>query len=361
MTDPRFLPVRVADLVAETADAHSLLLDPPAELADRFDYRPGQFLTVRIPSERPGTVARCYSLSSSPRADGHPRITVKRTPGGYASNWICDHVTPGTTLEVMPPAGRFTPSDLGADLLLLAGGSGITPVMSIVRAALAEGSGQVTVVYANRDQDSVIFAGALRELQEQHPERLGVVHWLETLQGLPDVDRLRGLLRPFAGRDTFVCGPDPFMQAATRALRDLGLPPRRLHIERFMSLDDEPPRGAAAADEKGETPAGHPDHLEGSADGPADGIATVEVELDGTLRQLSWPTGTKLLDLLIEQGIDAPYSCRQGTCSACACRLLNGEVDVLHNEVLDDQDFAEGYILACQAVPISDSVSVSYD
>lgn len=374
----RFFPVRVAEVVAETPEAHSLVLDPPPEPSGRFRYRPGQYLTLRIPSERPGTVARCYSLSSSPYERGRPRITVKRTDGGYASNWICDRVAPGTTLEVMPPAGQFTPGDLDADLLLLAGGSGITPVMSIARSALARGRGRVSLVYANRDASSVIFADDLSELQRAHPERLAVLHWLETLQGVPDLDRLRGLLRPFADRDTFVCGPDAFMGTATRALRSLGLPPRRLHVERFMSLADEPPRGTAAGDAAaapgataappGETAAppgtsggGTDASPDAPADGPAGGVATVEVELDGAVRRLSWPAGQKLLDLLLEQGVDAPYSCRQGQCSACACRLREGEIDMLHNEVLEEGDFAEGYILACQSVPISDSVSVTYD
>src|SRR5262249_52604272 len=153
--------LRVAEVVPETADAHSVVFDVPDELAQRFRYRPGQFLTLRLPSDLTGSVARCYSLSSSPHDGVRPQITVKRTADGYGSNWICDHVETGTVLEVHPPSGRFVPKDLDADLLLLSGGSGITPVMSILRSALGQGEGHVVLVYANRDEDSVIFADTL--------------------------------------------------------------------------------------------------------------------------------------------------------------------------------------------------------
>ena len=130
--------VRVVEVVRETADAHSLVLEPLE--GDRFDYRPGQFLTVRVPSERPGGAARCYSLCSSPVRDDHLKVTVKRTRDGYASNWLCDNVVTGCELEVLPPAGTFVPRDLDTDFLLLAGGSGITPVLSILKTALHAGT-----------------------------------------------------------------------------------------------------------------------------------------------------------------------------------------------------------------------------
>lgn len=151
----------------------------------RFTYRPGQFLTVRVPSERPGGAARCYSLCSSPVRDEHLKVTVKRTAGGYASHWICDHVTEGDTLEVLRPAGTFTPDSLDGDFLLLAAGSGITPVMSILASALHAGTGAVTLLYANRDEQSVIFRDELAYLAREYGDRLTVLHWLEFVQGLP--------------------------------------------------------------------------------------------------------------------------------------------------------------------------------
>ena len=168
-----YYQVPVAEVVRETGDACSLVLDVPPGLSGTFGYRPGQFVTVRVPSERCGSVARCYSLSSSPVAGERPAITVKRTEGGYASNWIADHVAAGTVLDLLPPAGTFCPQSLDADFLLFAAGSGITPVMSILKSALAAGRGRIVLVYANRDEGSVIFGPALRGLASDSGGRLG--------------------------------------------------------------------------------------------------------------------------------------------------------------------------------------------
>jgi 3-ketosteroid 9alpha-monooxygenase subunit B len=350
MAEASFFKLRVAEVVPETADAHSVVFEVPDDLERRFRYRPGQFLTLRLPSDLTGSVARCYSLSSSPHDGVRPQITVKRTADGYGSNWICDHVESGTVLEVHPPSGRFVPRDLDADLLLLAAGSGITPVMSILRAALTQGEGQVVLVYANRDEDAVIFADALRDLQHRYGDRLVVLHWLESLQGLPDAPRLRALVEPYAGRDTFICGPGPFMDTAGEVLRGLGVPRSRIHIERFVSLHEDPGAQSVATDA-----------AEAPVEGPPGGSATLQVDLDGEQHELTWPVGTTLLDLMLDNGLDAPYSCKQGQCSACTCRLQKGEVDLRRNEVLDDADLAEGYTLACQSMPVSESVSITYD
>src|SRR5215472_11597161 len=165
MTGPRaYHRVPVADVIAETHEACSLVLAVPPELADSFAYRPGQFLTVRVPDGAGGSVARCYSLSSSPHAGDPPTITVKRIADGYASNWIADNVQPGTVLDLLPPAGTFSPQSLAGDFLLFAAGSGITPVISIIKSALATGRGRIVLIYANRDERSVIFGPELRRL-----------------------------------------------------------------------------------------------------------------------------------------------------------------------------------------------------
>src|SRR3954453_15894835 len=181
--------LNVAEVIEETGQARSVVFEVPSELQETFAYTPGQFLTVAVPSDRTGLVARCYSLSSAPHSGRH-QITVKRTVDGYASNWICEHLRAGDTMRVLPPSGIFTPKDVDADFLLFAGGSGITPVMSIVRTALEKGSGRVVLLYANRDERSVIFAGELTELAGEYPDRLTVVHWLESVQGLPTQQHL---------------------------------------------------------------------------------------------------------------------------------------------------------------------------
>jgi 3-ketosteroid 9alpha-monooxygenase subunit B len=347
MSQPTPLTLRVVEVVQETADAHSLVLEPVDGSHERFRYKPGQFLTLRIPSDRPGGAARCYSLCSSPATDEKLKVTVKRTRGGFGSNWICDHVVEGDVLEVLRPSGTFTPGSLDEDLLLLAGGSGITPVMSILKSVLHAGTGSVTLVYANRDEHSVIFKDELIALTREHGARLTVMHWLESVQGLPSHHALRALLTPYAGREVFVCGPAAFMDLAIATLTDLGVPSERVNVERFSSLSTDP--FASVQPELDPREAG---------DAPA---SQVEVTLDGETRTVPWPQRAKLLDVLLAQGLDAPYSCREGSCSACACVLLDGEVDLEHNEVLDAADLADGIILACQAVPLSERLKVSYD
>lgn len=316
--------LRVDAVIEETADARSFVLS-----GVDFAVRPGQFLTVRA-----GDVARCYSLSSAP---GEPlKITVKRTPDGYGSHWMCSSLATGMELDVLAPAGVFTPSSLDGSLLAFAAGSGITPVMSIVRAVLTQGSGRMFLFYANRDEASVIFARELSELARRHPDRLTVVHWLESVQGLPSAAGLRAFVRDCD--EAFVCGPGPFMEAARKALHDV----RVVHVEKFVSLSSDPFSAVVpVADDR-------PD-------------AVVEVELDGEQHRFAWPARTKLLDLLLDKGLDAPYSCREGACSACACRLVEGEVKMLNNDVLGSEDIAEGIVLACQSVPVTDTVKITYE
>ncbi|HEY0538484.1 MAG TPA: ferredoxin--NADP reductase [Actinoallomurus sp.] len=327
--------LRVSRVIEETSDARSLVFEVPEADREHFAYRPGQFLTLRVPSERTGSAARCYSLASSPHHDDDLTVTVKRTAGGYASNWLCDNAGAGTQIEVLPPSGVFTPKDLDADLLLFAGGSGITPVISIVKSALAAGSGHIVLLYANRDESSVIFGEQLAGLTARHPRRLAVIHWLESVQGLPGRGQLQALAAPYAGRESFVCGPAPFMTAVGDALTAAGMPRARIHTEAFTSLSGDP---------FGPVP---------EPAGDTDGAITVpvEVEIGGRTHALDWPVTTPLVDLLLGRDIDAPYSCRDGECGSCQATLLQGRVTMKHNEVLDEDDVAEGYILGCQSLP----------
>ncbi len=340
MTVPRaYYQVQVAEVISETDDACSLVLAIPPELAGAFAYRPGQFLTVRVPHDRDGSVARCYSLSSSPHTGDRPTITVKRMTDGYASNWMADHLAAGSVLETLPPAGTFSPRSLEGDFLLFAGGSGITPVISILKSALEQGHGRIMLVYANRDERSVIFGSELRRLTAAAEHRLLVVHWLDSLQGPPTAAAMAALARPYADHDVFVCGPDPYLAVVRQGLSQLGVPTQRVHVERFLSLAENPFEATEASG----------------------GVAaTLQVTLDGETRLLPWPAGTRMLDVLIDEGLDPPFSCREGICGACACQLTGGEVEMAHNEVLEAEDVAEGYILACQAVPLTEAVSITY-
>jgi 3-ketosteroid 9alpha-monooxygenase subunit B len=334
------LELEIADVVTETEDARSLVFTVPGGdqiPAERLRYAPGQFLTLRVPSDRTGSVARCYSLCSSPFSDEAMTVTVKRDKDGYASNWLCDHAHPGMRMHVLAPSGTFVPKTLDDDFVLLAAGSGITPIMSICKSALSEGGGQVVLIYANRNERSVIFGDALRELAAKYPDRLTVLHWLESLQGLPSATALAQLAAPFTDRQAFICGPGPFMAAAREALEALKVPAQQVHIEVFRSLETDP-FAAVKIEDDGEDPP-----------------ATAVVELDGQTHTVSWPRRAKLLD------VDAPFSCREGHCGACATTLRSGKVTMEVNDVLEQQDLDDGLILACQTHPETDSVEVTYD
>jgi 3-ketosteroid 9alpha-monooxygenase subunit B len=344
VTEPAHYQLRVREIVRETDDACSIVFDLPAGAEHEFSYRPGQFLTLQLPGAD-GPVARCYSLCSSPHVDeGLLKVAVKRVRDGIGSNWINDNLAPGQTVDCLVPAGVFTPKSLDEDLLLFAGGSGITPIMSILKSALHAGSGKVVLVYANQHENAVIFAGELRDLAERYPDRLHVIHWLESLQGLPTRAQLKAFAAPFTSYSSFVCGPSPFMESVSHSLRELGVPPARIHVERFQSLAENPFLAVAPA----------------PVDEPGGRTASLQVELDGETHTFEWPVQTKLLDFLLEKGLKAPFSCRQGACSACACIVSEGEVTMAHNEILEQDDLDEGFVLACQSLPVSDVVKIRY-
>lgn len=337
----------VAEVIDETADARSIVFEVPEAHSDKFsDYLSGQFLTLRIPSEQTGSVARCYSLSSAPGRDELLKVTVKRTADGYGSNWICDNLAAGSQIESLPPSGVFTPANIHAPLLLIAAGSGVTPVMSILKTALATGTGPITFFYANRAEQDVIFAAELRELQAANPGRLTVVHWLESLQGRPTAKALATFFKPMAGtHSAYICGPGPFMDAVHEGLAKAKFDHHEVHTEVYNSLSGDPFEDV---------------ELEEVSAEEAAAAAEVEVELDGDTHVLAWPRSRTLVDVMLGAGLDAPYSCQEGECGSCACTLTEGTVEMENSGALDPDDIADGYILGCQARPTSDSLKVEF-
>ncbi|WP_153099526.1 ferredoxin--NADP reductase [Paraburkholderia hayleyella] len=349
MDEVRFHRLTVMSVIEESTDAYSFMFDVPPELEPEFAYQPGQFLTLRVPCAET-QVQRCYSLSSAPGVDAALKITVKRVRDGRASNWLCDCLKEGEVIEVMPPAGVFTPRSLDGDLLLFAGGSGITPILSIIKSALVYGRGIQTLIYANRDESSVIFLAELRQLVQRHPGRLRLIHWLDSIQGIPQQRHLEELARPWSQQETFICGPARFMEHALGAMAGLGLPRARIHVERFASLPDAidlPPasdvgQGASepgAAEKKG---------------------AAIETVLDGTTFQFESLPGETLLEAMLRTGLRAPNSCRMGQCGACMCRVETGRVALDRNPLLDDEERAAGWTLACCARPESAALRVVF-
>lgn len=360
--DPRWVPLRVGSVIEETADAKSFVFELPPGQAQAFAYRSGQFVTLRLPVQGPDAphLPRCYSMSSAPGLDPGLRVTVKRVAQGAGSNWLCDHVRPGDTLQLLPPAGVFTPAALDGDFVLLAGGSGITPVLSILRTVLARGRGRILLIYANRDERSVIFRGTLDALSRAHPERLQVIHWLDSVQGVPSAAQLAAALRPFDSAQLFVCGPGPFMDATVQAASLAGLPPERVHLERFVSLPLEGELRAAEPAEPAALGGAAADPTSAPPEAPFIDEAALEIELNGEVHRIDCRAEETLLEAAMRHKLPTPYSCQAGLCASCMCRVVEGQVHMRHNDALDARDLKLGWVLGCQSVPRSAVVKVKY-
>lgn len=338
-----FHTLRVARIDRETSESVSLVLDVPDELREAYRYRAGQFCTFRAEVEG-ATLLRCYSMSSSPDVDDELKVTVKAVPDGRVSGWMNRALSAGDEIDVTPPAGVFClGDDDGGPLLLFAAGSGITPIISLAKTALATTDRPVRLLYANRDRPSTIFAAELEALADQHADRLAVRHHLDVDDGYVDAGAVADVL---AGADlqdghAYVCGPTPFMDLVEAALLDGGLDADRLHIERFTPADDLDESAAALAD------------------APSDGIE-ITIDLDGRVETTTHREGTTILQTARQLGMDPPYSCEAGSCATCMGRLESGTVTMHVNDALDDDEVAEGFVLTCQSVPTSGPLKVVY-
>ena len=334
----------------ETTDSVSFYLRPSAATSGHLNFTPGQFLTLRVPGPL-GTeladVARCYSVSNYEPTTGTVRITVKRVPGGYASNWLCDHLQVGAALDVIGPSGSFTYVPTLGETVFFAAGSGITPIASMITAALAQPGGRMTLFYANRDAASVIFASELAALAQAYPGQLRVVHWWESERGLPTAEALRSVLRTHRSPEpaqVYVCGPAPFISAVRDAAAGEQWPAQALHVEAFASLTRNPFATLERAPVK-------------TAAEPA---AAAEVVLDGEVHSVAWHPDDTLLDALLDAGIDPPRSCMSGQCGTCACVVVAGEVDMPDTGFLDADEIADGVVLSCQTRPLSKELTVHF-
>ena len=348
-TASRYHPLRVRAVIDETHDSKSIVFDVPQALAEQFRYRPGQFLTLRLPIDG-RHVPRCYSMSSAPTLDDALRVTVKRVHQGRGSNWVCDKIRVGDTIELMPPSGLFSPKDLAQNFLLLAGGSGITPVFSILRTVLKQHQGKVVLFYANRDERSVIFKKDLQQLAAEYPDRLQVVHWLDSVQGAPSPQQLAAWAKPWVNTagQAFICGPGPFMDAAQAAMVAAGMAEEQVHVERFVSLPDE-----ETLQQMHEQDAAAP--VAAAVD-----EAVVQLRLDGEEYEFTCSGTETILEAGLRAGINVPYSCQAGMCASCMCQVQDGSVHLRHNEVLDAKDLSKKWTLACQSVPTSEKLRVKF-
>jgi len=338
MSSP-YIPIKIKELINETIDSKSLVFSIPEQYREQFSYQPGQFLTLRIP-RGDGFSPRCYSLASSPFVDQDLKVSVKRVQDGHGSNWICDTLKVDDVIEVLPPSGVFCPDDLNQDFFLFAGGSGITPIMSILKSSLHQGSGKVKVFYANKDQDSIIFKRELESLMKQFEGRLEIQFWLDDISGYATAGDVKKFLPPYLAGEAFICGPGPFMNLVEGALLDLNMDSSLVHVERFISLPDE---GAIQKPVSGD---GHAYHL--------------QVQLDGVTHEVDGLPNEFLLDAMLRHGLGAPYACQSGVCSSCMCKVEQGEVTMLIHDCLSEKELAGGWIVACQAVAVSEHVAVRF-
>ena len=345
-TATRIVALEIDQVAHETEDAISLTFTVPEHLATQFSYEAGQFLTLEIPCSDEGSLARCYSFSSSPVRDTQPTVTVKRIPNGLASQWLHENAIRGMRLNALAPSGMFGPQSWDSDFVLMAAGSGITPMLSIIKTALFRHGNRMTLVYANQNRESVIFAEQLAELQSRFPDRLDVHHWFTSESGLPTAAGLTSMGAQVTDNcEAFLCGPPPYMNVAEEWLAGTGVTVRRTHRELFASFESNPFQPSESPATSGST---------------AD-FVTAEVEIDGTATEFEWNTDTKLLDRLLELGLDPPYVCREGTCGGCAYTLTAGSVTMLANETLDEYELGHGVRLACQSIPAAEPIRAVFD
>jgi len=351
-TRPQFRPLRVARVDRLTDDAAAVTFDVPAELAADYAFRAGQSLTLRRTDDG-GDQRRDYSICAPVGAS--LRIGVREVPGGLFSSWLVHSVRPGDEIEVLPPAGRFT-ADLSTpgDHVFVVAGSGITPALSLATTILRDGESTVTLFYGNRRTDTVMFADELADLKDRYGPRLTLVHVLsreprdtEVTSGRLDGPRLRMLIGALVDAEHvdhwWLCGPHGLVTEARALLNELAVPRGRVHQELFY-VDDVPPqpvRGDAA-----------------TVTGPS---SEVTVVLDGRATPLTLPRDVPVLDAAQRVRADLPFACKGGVCGTCRAKVTSGEVAMRRNYALEPEEVAAGYVLTCQSLPVSDTVTVDYD
>ena len=348
MTPRGFHPLRVAAVDRLCADAVAVTFAVPPSLAERYQFRPGQSLTVHRDGER-----RTYSICAP--AGTAPRIGVREVPDGRVSRWLVHDLRPGDLVEVAPPSGTFTPDvTAGGRHVLIAAGSGITPMLSIATSLLRQPGTDITLFYGNRRADTVMFAEELADLKDTYPDRLELVHVLsrearesELFTGRLDADRLRTLLPllvdvPAVGH-WWLCGPFGLVTDASAVLGESGVPADRVHRELFW-VDEAPPPPVRADD--------------AAVDGPS---SEVTVVLDGRKTTVAVPDGVTLLDGAQRSRPDLPFACKGGVCGTCRARVTDGEVTMRRNFALEAAEVAAGFVLTCQSVPTTPKVVIDFD
>lgn len=351
----KFASLKVKNIIVETEDARTVEFEKPGD--GSFDYSPGQYLTLKV-QVGDESLRRAYSLCSSPTTDGHLAVTVKRVEKGRVSNFIADSVKPGDTIEVLPPMGNFkvSPDASRAEhYVLIGGGSGITPLMSILKSVLAtEKDSKVTLLYGNHHEGSIIFKSELERLQDQYGDRLRVTHYLSSasdswtgIRGQITRHALLAVVQDLLSADSlkksyWMCGPAGLMEETQAALGFIGIAKNDIHRESFTApLPSE-------NEDKGSTVVGKR------------GDYSITVELDGSQKDVTVKESQTILEAVIGEGMDPPYACQMGVCCTCRALVKSGQVEMEEDEGLSDQEIEDGYVLTCQAHPLSADVVLEY-
>jgi ring-1,2-phenylacetyl-CoA epoxidase subunit PaaE len=364
MTAFKFHDLPVSNITPEAAGAVAITLQVPDALRSGFNFKAGQFLTLRATIDG-NDVRRSYSISSSQNSyarNGTLEVGIRPVQGGVFSNWAATQLKVGDVLRVMPADGRFIVQRPRAiHRVGFAAGSGITPILSILASTLEEqAESKFTLVYGNRRMDSVMFNEALQDLKDRYPNRLTLIHVLSRqaqevplLEGRVDEAKVKEIvnsLLPAASMDeVFICGPEAMIEATEKALLEVGVPARNIRTERFTS----PTLEAMPADARKQVVLGNVPESKGEV--------ALTIVLDGKKHQMQMATTDKILDIALAAGLDLPYSCKGGVCCTCRAKVMQGSVVMEKNFTLEKWEAEQGFVLSCQAKPTSKEVVMSFD
>jgi len=360
MSAPKFYPLKVKEVRPETNDCVSVALEVPDDLKQTFRFAPGQYLTFKK-HLKDAEIRRSYSICCSPN-DNELRVAIKKVEQGKFSGFANAELKPGEVLDVMPPLGKFTPRSSDKtkkQYLAFAAGSGITPVMSIMKSLLEnEADSEFTLVYGNRNRNTIIFREAIEGLKNRYMQRMRVYHILSRemmdvplFNGRIDankvIDLSKSLIDVNKVDEVFICGPEEMLLAVRQQLLDLGMPSEKIHIELFSSPDQPKAKHEQWVKQ-------HNRH--------GDAVSKVSVRLDGVTFDMELGYNEdSILDAALKHGADLPYACKGGVCSTCRAKVVEGEVEMEVNYALEKDEIKNGFVLTCQSHPKTERVVIDFD
>jgi len=351
-------PIKIRNVQKNTKEAITIEFEIPDRLKSEFDYEPGQYLTLEVEIDGKRE-RRAYSMCTSPLSDLHPAVTIKRLKGGKVSNYLNDTAKEGQILQVLPPLGNFLVhlnENHRKQYFLFGGGSGITPLMSILKAIISfEKNSTIALLYGNHEKDSIIFYNELAALQNQFPERFTLTHALSipssladgnALSGRIDADKVKQFLQKHNNADLeqeyYICGPEGMIRTVDETLKSIPVGFLYIHKEYFVLEEKaKDPETVVAIENNGAT--------------------KVTIIIDQQEHQIEVNPNESILDAALDNNIDAPFSCMSAACATCRAKVLSGEVVMDDSEMLSEKELAENYILTCQAHPTTPNVVITYD